>query len=180
MLAQSGTWHFWHRRHSTASQARKVLSQQLDGISRLFLGPSLSQLLLHHNPLMTMRALTSVQRSCFLQLQKGTSDIPHRWRQLQCLFYWTCGTGLVSLGTESVWSLDHRCAIAALCSPEHMHTEPRWVLPTGVRTSPWLLCGAMLCLHQNRCFVFPIFYLPVRKGMWQTDISLPSPQSPEH
>lgn len=65
----------WHLTFLTQKALHSILAPQgtkptvrwnLQAVS----WPVLSQLLLHHNPLMTMRALTSVQRSCFLQLQK--------------------------------------------------------------------------------------------------------------
>lgn len=82
---------------------------------------------------------------------KGTSDIPHIWWQLQCLFYWTQVLVLSIWGLNHFWesgpSMCHSCAMFSR-TPEH--TEPCWVLPTDGVMSPWLLCGTILCLYQNR------------------------------
>jgi len=88
-----------------------------------FLAQVLSQLLLHHKPLMSMRALTSVQRWCFLQLQKVPAIfLTYGGNSSACSTgprYWSCQSGdwIIS------GSLDHQCAIAVLCSPEHLNTQ---------------------------------------------------------
>lgn len=89
------------------------------------------------------------------------------------------GTGLASLGTESVWEsgppMCHSCAMFSRTAAHRttLGSAHRW---SDIPVTP-VWCYVMSTPKQ-RCFVFPIFYLPVRKGMWQTDISLPLTMEP--